>query len=292
MEAVNQIVGLPITTAHSNSGKHAGFYFDQDNFIPLDRMGDGVSEMLAQIVELCVERNKIFVVDEPETSLHPQGLKALLALIRKASEHNQFLIATHSNIVVRELGDDDVSKVFRVYRDGESHISPSKVQEVERTTFSRIELLRELGYEFSDLELHEAWLFLEESSAEQIIRDVLIPKFAPELRARLRTFSASGVDKLEASVDEFRRLVTFVHLQPAYDGKIWIRADGDPSGLRVVAEIGSKFPQFDETTLATFSKSQFEEFYPSRFSEEVAKTLQIADKNTRACRQLWDSQIG
>ena len=205
----------------------------------------------------------------------------MLSLIRKASERNQFLIATHSNIVVRELGDSDIGKIFRVYRDGEKHTSPSKVQEVGHTTPSRVELLRELGYEFSDLELHEAWLFLEESSAEQIIRDVLIPKFTPELKGRLRTFSTSGVNKLKASVEEFRRLVTFIHLQPAYDGNIWIRTDGDSAGLSVVAEIKVKFPQFDDTALAAFSKSQFEEFYPAKFSVKVAEVLQIADKNSK-----------
>ena len=244
-------------------------------------MGEGVSEMLALIVELCIEEDKIFILDEPETSLHPQGLKALLALIREASVRNQFIIATHSNIVVRELGNPETGKIFRVFRDGDHHTSPSRVEDVERTQSAHWELLRELGYEFADFGLHEAWLFLEESSAEQIVRDVLIPRFVPELLGKLRTFSAAGVDKLEVSIDEFRRLVTFVHLQPVYEGNMWIRADGDAAGKNAVAQIKAKFPEYDEEILSTFGKAQFEEYYPEKFAEKVSEVLQIADKKVR-----------
>jgi energy-coupling factor transporter ATP-binding protein EcfA2 len=112
-DAVDQITGLPITTKASDAGKQAGVYFNGDTFVTLDQMGDGITEMVALIVELCTERNKIFVLEEPETSLHPRGLRALLNLVRKAAECNQFFIATHSNIVLRELGGGGEGKVSK-----------------------------------------------------------------------------------------------------------------------------------------------------------------------------------
>jgi predicted ATPase len=281
-EAVKQIIGLPITTKASQGGKVAGFYFNDDTFVTLDRMGDGVSEMVALIVELCIERNKIFVLEEPETNLHPQGLKALLAMIRKASEQNQFFIATHSNVVVRELGGMEGGKVFRVFRDGESYTSPSKVEEVERTPAAHMELLRELGYEFTDFELYEAWLFLEESSAERVIRDILIPFFALELRGRLRTYAAGGATKLEPSVSEFQRLVVFIHLQPVYKDRLWIRADGDAAGEGAVMKIREAFAYLNEDALSTFGKAQFELYYPLFFQEKVNEVLAIEDKRNRS----------
>lgn len=51
-EAVQRIVGIPITMKASSQGKEARFYFDHSNFVTLERMGDGVSEMVALIVEL------------------------------------------------------------------------------------------------------------------------------------------------------------------------------------------------------------------------------------------------
>jgi predicted ATPase len=280
-DAVLKIVGLPITMRASPNGKEAGFYFDSDNFVTLERMGDGVSEMVALIVELCVERNKIFILEEPETNLHPKGLKALLEMIRIASQQNQFFVATHSNVVVRELGSMKDGKVFRVYRDGDSYTSPSKVEEVERTPHAHMELLRDLGYEFMDFNLHEAWLFLEESSAESVFRDVLIPFFAPDLRGRLRTYSAGGATNLEPSVSEFQRLVVFVHLQPAYQNRIWIRADGDEKGVEVVNKLKSTFPRLNQEALRTFEKAQFEYYYPQCFHKAVASVLAIKDKNVR-----------
>jgi predicted ATPase len=72
-ETVERIVGLKITMKASPNGKVAGFYFDSTTFVTLDRMGDGISEMVALIVELCLEEQKIFVLEEPETNLHPSG---------------------------------------------------------------------------------------------------------------------------------------------------------------------------------------------------------------------------
>ena len=281
LAATREILGMTITTKPSSGGKVAGFYLESDSFVTLDRMGDGVTEIIALIAELCLARNKIFVLEEPETNLHPRGLKALLNMVRASADHNQFFIATRSNVVVRELGGEDDSLVYRVYRDGETPQSPSRIEEVERSPAAHMRLLRELGYEFTDFELHGGWLFLEESSAERIIRDVLIPLFAPKLRGRLRTFASDGVDNLEPSVSEFRRLITFVHLQPAYEGRIWVRADGDDAGTKVINRMRETFPNMDECALSAFAKSQFEYYYPEQFQSKVEETLAVNDKNEK-----------
>jgi energy-coupling factor transporter ATP-binding protein EcfA2 len=163
--SVEAIVGVLIATRSALGGKEAGYYFDDDNFVTLDRMGDGVSEMVALIVELSLAKDKVFVLEEPETNLHPKGLKALLNLVRESAANNQFIIATHSNVVVRELAADG-TKIFRVYRDGDKPSSPSRVDQVEESPIAHRGLLRELGYEFGDFDLHDVWLFLEEASAE------------------------------------------------------------------------------------------------------------------------------
>lgn len=177
-------------------------------------------------------------------------------------------------------------KVFRVFRDGGTYTSPSRVEEVERTPSAHMGLLRELGYEFTDFELYEAWLFLEESSAERVIRDILIPFFAPELRGRLRTYSAGGVSNLEPSVSEFRRLIVFIHLQPVYNGRLWIRADGDGAGTQAVAKIRATFPLLNEDSLDTFSKAQFELYYPQLFQKKVNDVLAIEDKRDRSKQKV------
>lgn len=285
-EAITRIVGTFITTKASPNGKIGGYYFSEDKFVTLDRMGDGVSEIVALIVDLSLSSGKTFVLEEPETNLHPTGLKALLDLIRESSIRNQFIIATHSNVVVRELAADDRTKVFRVFRDGESPSDPSQILEVERTPTAHMELLRELGYEFGDFDLHEGWLFLEEASAEYIVRDILIPFFEPELRGRLRTFSAGGVDNIEPTISQFQRLITFVHLEAVYRDRMWVRADGDEAGQRIIEALRRKFEYLTEQRAATFSKSQFEMFYPDQFRAEIDAALAIPDKRKRTAAKF------
>lgn len=278
--SVEEIVGVAITTRTSQNGKEAGFYLNRETFVPLDRMGDGVAEMVALIVELCAERNKIFVLEEPETNLHPRGLKALLAMVRESAEQNQFFIATHSNVVVRELGGSEEGKVFRVFRDGESPLASSHIEEVQRTATAHMEVLRELGYEFTDFDLFDAWLFMEESSAESVFREILIPAFTPELRGRLRTYSAGGVSNLEPSVAEFLRLIVFIHLQPVYKGRLWVCADGDDAGRGVIERITMSFPHLGNE-LSNFSESQFECYYPEYFRDRINLVLSIEDRQQR-----------
>ena len=94
-------------------------------------------------------------------------------------------------MVVRELG-SEAGKVFRVFCNSDGHTGPHRVEEVERTSAAHMELLRELGYDFTDFELHSGWLFLEESSAETIIEEILVPVFASRLRSDFEHISAGG----------------------------------------------------------------------------------------------------
>jgi hypothetical protein len=270
-----------VTTRASDNGKEAGIYLSKRKFVTLERMGDGVTEMVALIAALCVEEDKVFLLEEPESNLHPRALKALLGMVREAQAKNQFLVATHSNIVLRELGADNTTKIFRVHRSDPDVRVPSSVDEVTDTPEVRTELLRELGYEFADFGLHDAWLFLEESSAERVIRDVLMPNFVPSLAGRLRTFAAGGVTNVEPSVSEFRRLVIFVHLQPVYDGSLWVRVDGDDSGRTVVQDLKARFSSLKEGRVAAFSQPDFELYYPQDFHDSVRSTLAMPPSEAR-----------
>lgn len=278
VEACESIIGLPITTKASPNGKQAGVYLTDDHFVTLDRMGDGITEMTALVVELCVAEDKLFVIEEPETDLHPRGLKALLSLVRESARTNQFVISTHSNIVVRELASEPEAKVFRVARTAPDLTSPSEIAEIPRTGSAHNALLRELGYEFFDFGLPDAWLFLEESSAEEVIRDVLIPLFAPELKTRLRTFSAGGVTNVEPRLDEFHRLVVFIHLQPAYEGRLWVRVDGDKAGTEVVATLRERFTYLDEKHCGTLQQPAFEHYFPEPYSTRVSGLAKLTGK--------------
>ncbi len=279
--AVKDVIGLPVTTRASSEGKEAGFYPDRESFIDIMNMGDGVSDLLAFIAELCSERNKIFVIEEPETSIHPEALRKLMGLVRKAAAYNQFFIATHSNIVLRELCSQATGKIFHVSKESEQPESASVVEAINKDPQSLMDVLADLGYSFADLNMFEAWLFLEESSAEQIIRDLLVPWYAPSMFGKLRTYSAKGASKLSPRFEEFQSLVVFVHLQKIYEGRVFVRADGDDIGQKTIAKIRETFPLMDEHEVATFKEPHFENYYPAQFKEKIEAIFKLEDKQLR-----------
>jgi predicted ATP-dependent endonuclease of OLD family len=55
----------------------------------------------------------LFLVEELENDIHPEGLKAILDVIVEKSSSSQFIVSTHSNIVTKYLGSAPGAKVSK-----------------------------------------------------------------------------------------------------------------------------------------------------------------------------------
>ncbi|MGZ5200342.1 MAG: ATP-dependent nuclease [Telluria sp.] len=284
------ILGFMLTAVPSQNGQTPGVFLPDGTTLTLNEMGEGVPNIVALLIELSTARNKIFVIEEPENDLHPASLKVLLELILTSAEHNQFIVSTHSNIVVQYLAAND----SRLYYVDKTKLFPptSTLRTIEETPAARMAILRELGYALSDFELWEGWLVLEESSAERIIRDFLIPYFAPGI-STIRTLAANGVDDVEATFNDFHRLVRFTHLEQVYRGSTWVKVDGDTAGKSIVERLTAKYKTWETDRFSHFSRSQFEYYYPSNFNSQVEATLSIQDKAQKreAKRQLLETVV-
>ncbi|NBO09514.1 MAG: hypothetical protein EBV30_09270 [Actinobacteria bacterium] len=278
--ACEAILGFVVTAIPSPNGQRPGVYLPDLSTVPIDQMGEGVPNIVALLCSLAVSEKKLFLIEEPENDLHPVALKALLDLVIASSEHNQFVISTHSNIVVSHLCSQANSHLLQVTSERGVLPTLAKIASVPQTPAARIKVLHELGYAFSDYHLWDGWLILEESSAERIIREYLIPWFAPSLR-RVKTVAAGGVDAVEPVFADFHRLTLYTHLQPAYAGRTWVRVDGDDAGRKVIEGLRKRFSSFGEDAFACWSKEQFEHFYPSTFFTAVTEALSLGDKRDR-----------
>ncbi|GAA4115140.1 AAA family ATPase [Knoellia locipacati] len=70
-------------------------------------LSDGTLRYLCLIAALLtVDPPPLLVLNEPETSLHPDLLPPLARLITAASERSQVMVVSHSEALARELGDD------------------------------------------------------------------------------------------------------------------------------------------------------------------------------------------
>jgi len=273
-ELCKEFFGFNITCILEGQGKKGGLLISDDTLIPVDQMGEGTTSLLGFIASLCSAKNKIFLIEEPENDIHPKALKVLLNLIASKSADNQFFISTHSNIAVKQLCGHTDSKLFHVSMKLENQIPTSTVYEVTDAG-ARLNVLNELGYELHDLDLWAGYLILEESTAERIIRDFLIPNFTPKLCARLKTVSAGGTNRVELVFDDFLRLFVFIHLEPTYQGKAWVAIDGDAEGESVIQRLAKKFPSWPTSSFRVFSKPSFEGYYPVRFSEEASNVINL-----------------
>ncbi|MEQ9168971.1 MAG: AAA family ATPase, partial [Fulvivirga sp.] len=287
VKACNEILGFEMSTLAKGNGKQAVQFIHNMEHIPLTAMGEGVSNILGLITDLCIAENRIFLIEEPENDIHPTALKGLLELIAKKSIANQFFISTHSNIVMKNLGAVEGSKVLQVRNDmideGKPKMRLSTVEEVGKNPLDRKKVLEDLGYDFFDHDLWKAWLFLEESSAEVLIRDYFIKWFTPKLKYQLRTFSAGSISQIQPKFDDFNKLFVFLHLEPAYKNKVWVYIDGGEEEEKIINRMRNMYEKggWSTSNFNQFKNHDFEHYYPERFQNEVKRILQIQDKRTK-----------
>lgn len=274
------ILGFVVTSIPSPAGQRPGVYLPSREAIDIDQMGEGVPNIVQLLVNLAVSEGKLFLIEEPENDIHPRALRSLLDLILASAARNQFVISTHSNIVVSHLCGAPGSKLFKVSTTSSQLPQTSVVTEVSDSPASRTDVLAELGYSFSDLGLWDGYLILEESSAEYIIRNYLIPLFAPTLK-RIRTISAGGAGNVEAAFSDLCRLSLFIHLQPAYLNRTWVIVDGDSAGQEAITKLRNRYPSWSSQSFSAFTKPQFELYFPFEFSEEVTEVLSISASDKR-----------
>lgn len=276
-QACLEILGYRISTVTSPNGKKGALIINNLVHIPITSMGEGIVNIIGLIADMCLAENKIFLIEELENDIHPKALKGLLKLIVEKSKTNQFFISTHSNIIVKYLGAESDTKIFNVsmrYDKTSTPIPTSSVVEVSESEEERRLLLEELGYEFNDFGLWDAWLFLEESSAERIIKDYLIPWFCPKLKNKLRTYSSSSSSEVEIKFKDFNNLFVFLHLTPSYKNKAWVVIDAGLEETKIMEKMRSYYVinnGWNKDNFQQFSRHDFEEYYPFQFQGKFQK---------------------
>ncbi len=283
---VKDILGFPIgAIPHGANHSNTGVFVDSSTTIAIENMGEGVVNILGLLVMLLTNDRKLYLIEEMENDIHPAALKKLLNLIIEKSYKNQFIISTHSNIVVKYLGIKN-SKIFQTVwkpyqKVRNDRLPTSSVSEIT-TEKERIRLLESLGYDLLDSDLYKGYLIFEESSAEAIIRDFLIPQFCPALHHSVKTVAAKGTGDLLNRVQALTALLVYIHQTPVYNERAWVIADGEASGRAAIETIKTNFKSWPTEHFRTFSKENFEEFYPDIFK---SKFEQIPKKGDRQKRQ-------
>jgi predicted ATPase len=278
-ELCHRILGVELNIMPEENGQQIlGTQVDRYTNIPLEAMGAGLSGALSLIVSLSVADGNLFIIEEPEDDLHPAALKELLDAIADSSSRNQFIISTHSSIVLTRLSRLPSLKVFHVTSN--NALPPSSSFTEIETGSERIGVLQDLGYGLADLDLSEGWLIFEESSAERLVRQYLAPWFAPGL-TKLRTLAARGAGRVEPLFEDFREMFLFAHMEPFYRNHAWVIVDGDETGRSVIERLRTNFADWPSDHFRYWTRNDFELYYPHEFADRTRQVLEISDRRKR-----------
>ncbi len=74
----------------------------------IKELSDGSVSLIALIIEILLSKHDIICIEEPENSIHPKALASLIDFIRSFELEKQFIITTHSIMLINKVKTDDV----------------------------------------------------------------------------------------------------------------------------------------------------------------------------------------
>lgn len=273
-------IGSPMGIIEGANGHLPGIYTNQNGSILLSQMGDGVPHIVGLIVHLLRAEKRLFVIEELENGINPEPLKLLLEEIKRSAkeQQNQFLISTHSNIVLQSLASEKDCKIIEVtqakIRPGEIPVS-SCIQIERGDVEARRRVLLNLGYSLADSDMFDGWLILEEASAETVIRKFLIPQFAPKLINVLGIIETKGYAQVENQFMALAQNFLYLHLTPAYQKRIWVIIDAGDKEKEVIERLRHDFGSWSPEHFDQLGEHDFEKYYPSCFQDDVTDIFQL-----------------
>jgi ABC-type branched-subunit amino acid transport system ATPase component len=102
----------------NNQTKAIAIELHDGQLVPASLVSEGLLYYLAFAVLPDIAPAALVLIDEPENGLHPARVVEVMNVLREVSKGRQVLLATHSPLVVNELGPDEVSIVKRTAAEG------------------------------------------------------------------------------------------------------------------------------------------------------------------------------
>lgn len=252
-----RIVGGQLTIREENSDMH----------FPINAVGGGHQELLGLLFQLQKEEPYLFGVEEPETHLHPELARRLLAQIKERYLDQQIFIVTHSTVFIdqAELSNTWVSRKMG-----------------KETKFDRIKdasqlknLLYDLGARPSDLFFSNAIIFVEGQADRE---------FFPVIARKI---------ELDLHKHRIALLPTYGKAQGKYHLNVWLSAAQNTDlPFFMIFDKGAsketkKFPDQSilkqDDNLFFLKKGDIEDYYPGEklieaLNSEFALTLTEEEK--------------
>jgi predicted ATPase len=119
--------GSRLDVIHHSEGRSAIAFYQHGLLRPLSaaELSDGTLRFILWVAALLTPRPpELMVLNEPETSLHPDLLPALARLILQASQQSQIWVISHANRLVNALMHDPECHIIQL----EKELGQTKIQ--------------------------------------------------------------------------------------------------------------------------------------------------------------------
>lgn len=110
------LTGLKKATLHIDEQNHINVSI-RPRYLPIESFGDGIAHLLILAFYFARHTHHIFLIEEPETHIHPELQRHLIRYVRRLNNGNQYIITTHSPVLIDSLSE---ATTFRIELDGGS----------------------------------------------------------------------------------------------------------------------------------------------------------------------------
>ncbi len=159
----------------------------EDNFDSvITDCGSGLIDILIIVTNIIARDDCIFLIEEPEIHLHPEGQRKLLTFLKENSKTKQILIATHSPIFI----DSITSNLLLVKKELKSELMEINIGEIKL-------IKEELNIKPSDSLINSNVVMLVEGETDKIFMENIIRKSRPELLIKgMSIYPTNGKDRI------------------------------------------------------------------------------------------------
>jgi predicted ATPase len=195
----------------------------EDLAVPLLRSGTGIGQVLAMLyVVVTADRDRILVIDEPNSFLHPGAIRALFEIFQEHPRH-QYIVSTHVPQTIASVGIAARVHLLRKNADRATTV----VSFDARETAALSDVLSDVGARLSDVFAADRILWVE-GTTEELCFKVIAQRLMPDACqgvAILGVLHTADFDRrnLSWALEIYRRLSSAGSLMPPAIGFIFDR---------------------------------------------------------------------
>ena len=240
----------------------------------INNVGQGMQTLVLMLSTILLLKPSIVLMDEPEVHMHPSLIKEFVKYIQLLSVDTQFIITTHSLVLIQEVGLD---KVFSLKNEiDQKGIIVSKVEDKNKL----LETVQQLGYEIDTLTYTQkpsVYVFTEGPSDKDFIL-----AFAEKagLQAQINSFSTAFI-AMGGKGNRYKltNLIDKLNEEEFIDAPLLMVLDKDETTNNTIDDIRSKFFSKNPKRLHYLSKRQIENYLIDKraIKNIVAKKIKDTD---------------